>query len=168
MATPITTIEEQIAAIMVAESSLDNVDMMYLGVPYAVPAEYNIWSIITIDTERTERQMTGARHERVYLGSIIVNVRQQDNPFTAIGGSGRVQRVSSYSTMQTLGNAVVDLFKQTANQSLQNLTFVTGGVTEMIIGDEAVQYGIEATQERIDAYRNSVVIPFAVATLETM
>lgn len=165
MSEPLELIENQIGAIMTAESALDGLDRIYLGVPFASLSEHDQWSVVSIDSEQTVRELTGSTFIRLYVGAIILNVRQQD-ALTLI--SERVYRVSSYATMHALANAVVELFRTSTNRALQNLSFANGGVLKIVVGEETVEYGINVETERIDAFSNSAIIPFLVETKEVL
>ncbi len=165
MSTNLEQIEDTIAAIMIAESGLSTLDRIYLGVPYASLNEHDRWAVVTVDGEQTVSEMTGGNFVRLYAGSIILNVRQQDE-LTLV--SDRVYRVSSYAAMHALANTTINLFRTGTNRSLQNLVFTNGGVLKIAVGEEAIEYGINAEQERIDAFSNSAILPFVVETKEVL
>lgn len=166
MAVP-TEIAQQIAAIMVADSELDSIDMLFVGIPYAVQAQYDRWSIVVVDSEQTEQLLTGNKVFRTYTGAIVINARLQDD-LSAVGASGRVQQLSGYTTVNTLVDTTVKLFKTAINRRLGNFA-VTGGMVENFeVGEPGIEYGIAAEQERTDAYLHFGTIPFQCRTLETI
>lgn len=156
-------IENKMAAMMTAESDLDSLDRIYLGVPYASLGEHDRWAVLSVDTQQGDTQNTGGYAYPLYVGSIIINVRQQDE---LLAVSDRVVRVSSYAAMHALANTTLSLFRTPTGRTLQNLALTNGGVLRISIGEEVVEFGINAEQERIDAFSNSAIIPFVVETQE--
>lgn len=160
-------IAEQIATLMVADSDLNSIDMVYIGAPYAVPGQYDRWAVVVIDAEQTEQALTGNKVFRTYAGAIVVNVRQRDT-FSAVGATGRIEKVDSYADCNALTDTIVRLFKTTANRSLNNLAVTGGAVHDFAVGEPGIEYGLAAEQDRDNAYLQFGIIPFECETLETM
>lgn len=159
------TIERTIAALMAADSALDSLDVIILGLPYDVLTQYDRYAIVVIDQEATIREFTGNRVVRGYSGAIIVNVRQPDLTLTTI--TSRIQQVPSHDTVQTLVNAIVVLLRTDANRDLGALA-VTNGVVQRVTVGQPIEYGLAYAQDRPNAYGTSGIIPIIVETAETM
>lgn len=162
-----TELADGIAAIMVADTNLSSIDMVFVGIPYAVQNQYDRWAVVVVDSEQTEEAMTGNKVFRTYTGGIVVNVRLQDT-LTAVGISGRIQRLGGYAAVNTLVDAVVKLFKTTTNRRLGNLAVTGGAVDNFEVGDPGIEYGIAAEQGRETSYQHFGSIPFECRTLETI
>ena len=162
-------IEQKIIDLMLAESALDGLRVIFRGLPYAVAQEHYPFAEVLIESERTESVMTGNLHRRVYDGVITINVRGQD----AIQVANRTATVESYRTVQTLVDAIIDLFKRPANLTLADLTFSNGAVLGFQIGTQA-EYGISIryrsgsvrAQARANAYDNMGSVTFSCITQE--
>lgn len=165
MTAPASLIEAQMATLMAADTNLDDLKRLYLGVPYNVPTQDYPYAVIVIDNEETEKEYTGNRVIRLYSGAIIINVIHQDIPETV---TERIARVPSYTVMRDLVDTVVKLFKATTNRNLAGFSFGTGSVQMIAVGEELIEYGITAQQDRTDSFSNYGIIPFAVRTMEAM
>jgi len=163
MTAPATTIEDTIAATMVAADSLSTLNAVFRGVPYRVAAQYWPYALVVITSELTAGQMTGNKHEREYTGLIQVNAVHQD--VTTV--TARSARITSYTTVHDLVNAVVALFKAEANRALGSVAVTGGAVYAIEVGEDMIEYGL-APGEREDSYTNYGSVPFVVRTLETM
>jgi hypothetical protein len=166
MAVP-TEIAEGIAAIIVATSSLNGLDMVFVGIPYAVQNQYDQYAVVVVDSEITEERLTGNKVFRTYTGGIVINVRLQDT-LTAVGVTGRINRMGGYATVNTLVDAAVKLFKTTANRRLGGLSVTGGAVDNFEVGEPGIEYGVSATDERETSYLHFGAIPFSCRTLETI
>jgi hypothetical protein len=165
MTAPASLIEQQMAVLIEADTALASLKRLYLGVPYKVPTQDYPYAVVVVDNEETEKEYTGNHVVRAYSGAVIINVLHQDIPKTV---TGKIARVPSYETMRDLVDAVVKLFKTTANRNLTGFTFENGLVQQIIMGDELIEYGITAQQERTDNFTNYGIIPFVVKTMEVM
>lgn len=162
-----TELAEAIAGIIVADSDLDSIDMVFVGIPYAVQSQYDRHALVVVDSELTEQALTGNKVFRIYSGGIVVNVRLQDT-LTAVGVSGRIQRLGGYDTVNTLVDTIVKLFKTTANRRLGNLSVTGGAVDDFAVGEPGIEYGIAAEQDRDNSYLHFGIVPFECRTLEDM
>lgn len=164
MTAPATLIEDQIAALMVADSRFDDVLAFFRGVPYRVPSQYWPYAMVVIATETTLQEFTGNRVERAYSGVIQFNVMHQD----VVEVASRTARIPSYDTVHALVDSTVAFFKAAANRSLGGFTFTGGGVEAIVIGEDQIEYGFAPQNDRDDAFMNYGTVPFEVRTMEAM
>jgi len=157
------TIEDKLIALMKAATALDGILVFFRGVPLYVQAQYTTFAEVFLEAETTARESSGGFVERVYAGAIRVYVNAgQDFPTI----TDRVAVVDSYTTIQTLTDAIVELFKKPANRDLAALTFTNGAVQQIQIGESDVTYGIANRDQRDDNYFNFSEIPVLVITQE--
>jgi len=164
MTAPATLIEDQIAALMGADSRFDAVLAFFRGVPYRVPTQYWPYAMIVVATETTLQEFTGNRVERAYGGVIQFNVLHQD----VVEVVARTARIPSYTTVHELVNATVACFKAAAQRSLGGYTFTGGGVEAIVIGEDQIEYGFAPQNDRDDAFMNYGTVPFEVRTMEAL
>lgn len=165
MTTVATAIETKIAQLMAAATSLSSLDIIILGLPYDVLAQYDRYAVVVVDSEAVVREWTGNRVLRGYQGAIIINVRQPDLTLTSVEEG--IAQVPSHSTVQDLVNATVVLLRTTGNLDLGAMP-VTNGVVQRIQVGQQIEYGLAYSQERQNAYGTSGIIPFVVEAAETM
>ena len=108
MTAPASLIEQQMAVLMAADTALDSLKRLYLGVPYHVPTQDHPYAVIVVDNEETEKEYTGNRVVRVYSGAIIINVFHQDIPEVV---TERIARVPSYTVMRDLVDDVFQVIR---------------------------------------------------------
>lgn len=164
MTASVTLIEDQIATIMLAASALDDLNAVIRGVPYRVATQYYPFATVAVVSETTISRLTGNRHERAYAGIIQFETRHQDVESV----DDRTARVSSYAEIHHLVDQTVRLFKSEAQRTLGGLSLESGAVTQIVIGDDQIEYGVAPEPGRTDNYRNIGVLPFVVETLEVM
>jgi len=166
MTAPPTTIEDQIASIILAESDLDDLKAVFRGMAYRVPMQYWPYAEVIIFTETTVRELTGNKHERAYSGVIFVRVSYQD----IVAVSSRTARIPSFELLHTYVDDIVTLFKEAANRSLQNLAVANGAVDRIDVGTDQIDYNIGQAPgyERTETFANEGTVPFTVYTWESL
>jgi hypothetical protein len=165
MSTAKLTIENKIRdLILAAPAPLDALKVVVRGVAYKMPSGLYPFAQVFITGETTASELSGNYKERVYQGAVTIQVSQADT----LAVVDRKADVGSYTLVQELVDAVVELLSQPANATLGGLTFDNGTVNQFLVGESEIEYGIADSDSRQNNYENFGAIPFLARTTEVI
>jgi hypothetical protein len=165
MSTAKLTIENKIRDLILAEAEpLSQLKVVVRGVAYKLPSSLYPFAQVFITGEVTESELSGNLKERVYSGAVTVHVSQAD----LLSVASRSADVGSYTLVQSLVDALVELLSRPTNANLGGLTFADGSVTQFVVGESEIEYGIAESESRQNNYENFGAVPFVARTLEVI
>jgi hypothetical protein len=165
MSTAKLTIENKIRDLILAEADpLSQLKVVVRGVAYKLPSSLYPFAQVFITGETTESELSGNYKERVYSGVVSVHVSQAD----ALTVTARSADVSSYTLVQDLVDALVELLSKPVNATLGGLVFTNGTVNQFIVGGSEIEYGVADSESRQNNYENYGAVPFIARTTEVI
>lgn len=150
---------------MLADPTLDDLKVIYSGVPNQVPVENYPFGIVVTTEDEQAKTLTGNMEVTAYSGTIAVNVRGRDLPRPV----DRKADVVSYYDVAGFVWAIKRLFRKQENRGLGNLVDPDGAwaVHEIFIGDGgATVYGYAEQEDRPNNYENYGIVPYIVTVQE--
>jgi hypothetical protein len=153
-------IENQIITLMKADSDFDDVNFVR-GAAYMLPVGWFPVCEVYVFQERALDEETGFL-VRQFRGVIQFSDYQADGAMTL---TSRVAVVTAYAAVREHAYNCADLFRQSVNRDLADLSGTDWAVRRFdIIND--IEYGFSNRTQRVDDYENFAKLEFVVETQE--
>jgi hypothetical protein len=160
MAKAIDVIPDTMVDLMIADSDFDSALAIIDGAWFRMPKQYFPVITVIMVGESTDAMMTGNKHRRAYAGMIQVEAVIQE----VVTIAARKYTAEAAKTVNDLTSAVVEFFKEDAQEKLGDPAIDNGGIDLFEIGDD-VEY-TPAERENTFVWQSS--IPFLCYTWETL